>query len=251
MNGDRSALFRGRHFADDATVLCVRWYLRYSLSYRDLAEMMVERHLSVDPSTIWRWVQRYAPELNERIRHELKPTNGSWRTDETYVRVAGRWTYLYRAVDSTGATIDFLLSENRDLTSAQRFFQKALTAPGHPRPRVINVDGNPSYPTVIDELKQKRVLGGRCRCRLVPYLNNVVEQDHRSIKRRVNASLGFRSFDGAQRTIQGYEATHMIRKGRFGGYQRAISPHKPDSSKSSLVSPLLNYTQNPQALRCP
>ena len=107
MNADRSALFRGRHFADDVIVLCVRWYLRYSLSYRDLAEMMVERHLSVDPSTIWRWVQRYAPELNERIRHELKPTNGSWRTDETYVRVAGRWTYSYRAVDSTGVTIDF------------------------------------------------------------------------------------------------------------------------------------------------
>src|SRR3954463_5172700 len=115
MNGDRPAFFRGRHLADDVIILWVRWYLRYSLSYRDLAEMMVERHLSVDPSTIWKRVQRYAPELNERIRHELKPTNGSWRTDETYVRVAGRWTYLYRAVDSTGATIDFLLSENRDL----------------------------------------------------------------------------------------------------------------------------------------
>ena len=98
MIGDRPALFRGRHFADEMIVLCVRWYLRYSLSYRDLAEMMVERHLSVDPSTIWRWVQRYAPELDVRIRHALKPTNGSWRTDETYVRVAGRLTYLYRAV---------------------------------------------------------------------------------------------------------------------------------------------------------
>ena len=128
--------------------------------------------------------------------------------------IAGRWTYLYRAVDSRGATIDFLLSETRDLTSARRFFQKALAAPGHPRPRVINVDGNPSYPTVIEELKQERVLGRRCRCRIVPYLNNVVEQDHRSIKRRVNASLGFRSFDGAHRTIQGYEAMHMIRKGQ-------------------------------------
>ena len=127
-----------------------------------------------------------------------------------------RWAldYLYRAVDSTGATIDFLLSETRELTSARRFFQKALAAPGHPRPRVINVDGNPFYPTVIEELKQERVLGRRCRCRIVPYLNNVVEQDHRSIKRRVNASLGFRSFDGAQRTIQGYEAMHMIRKGQ-------------------------------------
>src|SRR5437762_13387304 len=184
----RAALFRGRHFTDEIIVLCVRWYLRYSLSYRDLTEIMCERNLSIDPSTIWRWVQRYAPELNERLRRELKPTNGSWRTDETYVRVAGRWTYLYRAVDSTGATIDFLLSETRDLTSPRRFFQKALAAPGHPRPRVINVDGNPSY--------------------------NIVEQDHRSIKRRVNASLGFRSFDGAQRTIQGYEAMHMIRKGQ-------------------------------------
>jgi len=103
---NRAALFRGRHFTDEIIVLCVRWYLRYSLSYRDLTEIMCERNLSIDPSTIWRWVQRYAPELNERLRRELKPTNGSWRTDETYVRVAGRWTYLYRAVDSTGATID-------------------------------------------------------------------------------------------------------------------------------------------------
>src|SRR5947209_7698649 len=125
----RAAVFRGRHFTDEIIVLCVRWYLRYSLSYRDLTEMMCERNLSVDPCTIWRWVQRYAPELNERIRRELKPTNGFWRTDETYVRVAGRWTYLYRAVDSTGATIDFLLSETRDLTSARRF-QKVLAALG-------------------------------------------------------------------------------------------------------------------------
>jgi transposase-like protein len=214
MIGDRPALFRGRHFADDVIVLCVRWYLRYSLSYRDLAEMMIERHLSVDPSTIWRWVQRYAPELNARIRHKLKPTNGSWRTDETYVRVAGRWTYLYRAVDSSGATIDFFLSETRDVSAARTFFQKALAAPNHPRPSVINVDGNPSYPNVIDELMRNHALGQRCRCRVVPYLNNIVEQDHRAIKRRINASLGFRSFAGAERTIQGYEAMHMIRKGQ-------------------------------------
>jgi transposase, IS6 family len=214
MTGDRPALFRRRHFADEVIVLCVRWYLRYSLSYRDLAEMMAERHLSVDSSTIWRWVQYYAPELNARIRRELKPTNGSWRTDETYVRVAGRWTYLYRAVDSTGATIDFFLSETRDLSAARTFCRNALAAPGHPRPRVITVDGNPSYPTVIEELKGNHTLGQRCRCRVVPYLNNIVEQDHRAIKRRINASLGFRSFDGARRTIQGYEAMHMIRKGQ-------------------------------------
>ena len=128
--------------------------------------------------------------------------------------VAGRWTYLYRAVDSSGATIDFFLSKTRDVSAARTFFRKALAAPGHPRPRVINVDGNPSYPNVIDELKKKHALGQRCRCRVVPYLNNIVEQDHRAIKRRINASLGFRSLAGAERTIQGYEAMHMIRKGQ-------------------------------------
>src|SRR5436305_8453387 len=103
---NRAALFRGRHFADEIIVLCVRWYLRYSLSYRDLTEIMCERDLSIDSSTIWRRVQRYAPGLNERIRGELKPTNGSWRADESYVRVAGRWTDLLSVVESTGATID-------------------------------------------------------------------------------------------------------------------------------------------------
>jgi transposase, IS6 family len=164
--------------------------------------------------SVWRWVQCYAPELNARIRRELKPTSGCWRTDETYVRVAGRWTYLYRVVDSTGATIDFFLSETRDLSAARIFFRNALAAPGHPRPRVINVDGNPSYPTVVDELKRNHTLGQGCRYRVISYPNNIVEQDHRSIKGRVNASRGFRSFQGVQRTIQGYEAMHMIRKGQ-------------------------------------
>jgi transposase-like protein len=134
--------------------------------------------------------------------------------DETYVRVAGHWSYLYRAVDSTGATIDFWFSPERDAAAAKRLFQRALKSPGHQRPRVINVDGNPSYPKVITELKQERKLGRRCHCRTCPYLNNIVEQDHRAIKRRINASQGFRSLDGAWRTIQGYEAMQMIRKGQ-------------------------------------
>ena len=129
-----------------------------------------------DHTTIWRWVQCYAPELNKRCRRELKPTSGSWRVDETYVRVKGKWVYLYRAVDSTGATIDFLLSARRDAAAAKRFFQRALRAPGHPRPRVINVDGNRSYPKVVAELKTAGKLGRRCRCRTCPYLNNIVEQ---------------------------------------------------------------------------
>jgi IS6 family transposase len=192
----------------------VGWYLRFSLSYRNVEELLTERGLPADHTTIWRWVQCYAPELNHRCRRDRKPTNGSWRVDETYLRVKGKWVYLYRAVDSTGATIDFLLSAHRDAAAAKRFFQKALVAPGHPRPRVINVDGNPSYPKVVVELKAEGKLGRRCRCRICPYLDNIVEQDHRAIKRRVNASQGFRSFQAARRTLEGYEAVHMIRKGQ-------------------------------------
>src|SRR5919202_752036 len=142
MGRNRPALFKGRHFEAEIIVLCVRWYLRYPLSLRQLQEIMAERNLSVDHVTIGRWFQRYAPELNRLCRPELRKTNASWRCDETYIRVAGTWTYLYRAVDSTGATIDFLLSARRDAAAAERFFQKALRTPGHPRPRVINVDAN-------------------------------------------------------------------------------------------------------------
>jgi IS6 family transposase len=163
--------------------------------------------------TITRWVQRYAPELNRRCRTELRNTNRPWRVDETYCRVAGSWTYLYR-VDSTGATIDFLLSAKRHAIAAKRFLQKALRSPGHPRPRVINVDRNPSYPRAVAELKASGELGRRCRCRPVPYLNNIVEQDHRAIKRRLRACQGFRAFHSAWRTLQGIETMNMIRKGQ-------------------------------------
>ena len=132
MHRNRPALFKGRHFEAEIILLCVRWYLRFALSYRNLQEMMAERDLTVDHVTIWRWVQRYAPELNRRCRPELRITNRSWRVDETYLRVAAKWTYLYRAVDSTGAAIDFLLSARRDAVAAKRFFQEALRSVGHP-----------------------------------------------------------------------------------------------------------------------
>jgi transposase, IS6 family len=215
MSMHRPTLFKGRHFEAEIILLCVRWYLRFGLSFRNLQELMVERNLSVDHVTIWRWVQRYAPELHRRCRPELRMTNRSWRVDETYLRVAGKWTYLYRSVDSTGATIDFLLSATRDADAAKRFFQKALRSQHHARPRVINVDGNPAYPKAVDELKRTRELGPRCRCRPIRYLNNVVEQDHRAIKRRVRAMQGFRSFHSAWRTIQGIETVNMIRKGQI------------------------------------
>jgi transposase, IS6 family len=193
MRRNRLALFKGRHFEAEVIVQYVRWYLRFGLSFRDLEEMMAERILNVDHVTIWRWVQRYASELNRRCRPELRQTNRSWQVDETNIRVAEKSTYLYTAVDSTGDTIDFLLSPKRDAHAAKRFIQKALRSPGRARPRVTNADGNPPYPTVITELKQDRELRRRCLCRHVRYLNNFVGQDHRPIKRRVRASQGFRS----------------------------------------------------------
>jgi transposase-like protein len=138
--------FKWRHYQDEIILLCVRWYLRYALSYRDLEEMMGERGLSVDHTTIYRWVQTYAPELEKRIRPHLRPTNNSYRVDETYVKIRGKWYYLYRAVDSTGQTIDFILSAKRYAMAAKRFFRKMLKLPQHSSPRVINVDQEPTHP---------------------------------------------------------------------------------------------------------
>jgi transposase, IS6 family len=207
-------LFKWRQFEPEVILLAVGWYLRFSLSYRDVEELLAERGLHADHVTVWRWVQRYAPELQRRLRGHLKPTNDSWRVDETYVRVKGKWRYLYRAVDSSGATIDFLLSAKRHAAAAERFLAKALGGANHSAPRVINTDGHAAYPPAIVQLKGEGALAEDCRHRPVPYLNNVLEQDHHAIKRRVNASQHFRSFCAARRTLAGYEAIHMIRKGQ-------------------------------------
>src|SRR5580700_3792358 len=156
-------------------------------------------------------------DARSQMRLRLRPTNDSWRVDETYIRVKGKWVYLYRAVDSTGATIDFLFSAKRDAAAAERFLTKALGGENHPAPRVINSDKHAAYPPAIVELKAGRVLEEKCTHRPVQYLNNVLEQDHRAIKRRVGGSQHFRSFWGAWRTIAGYEAIHMIRKGQAYG----------------------------------
>jgi transposase-like protein len=163
---------------------------------------------------VWRWVQRYAPELEQRMRPYLKSTNKSWRVDETYIRIGGRWCYLYRAIDSAGATIDFLLSAIRDADAAKRLFRNALKDTSHPQPRVINTDLAPIYSSAIPTLRKDGPLRRRCQHRPVQYLNNILEQDRRAIKRRVNAKQGFREFQAARRTIQGYEAINILRKGQ-------------------------------------
>jgi transposase-like protein len=167
--------FKWRHFEGEIILLCVRWYLRYALGYRDLEEMMRERGVSVDHTSIYRWVQHYAPELETRCRPHLNPTNDSYRVDETYIKVKGRWKYLYRAVDAAGNTIDFLLCAKRDTKAATRFFRKALKARHSSVPRVINVDQNPAYPSAFAVLQQEE-----SSARALPTaLQQVFEQSHR------------------------------------------------------------------------
>jgi IS6 family transposase len=167
--------FKWRQFAPEIILAAVRWYLRYSLSLRDVEELLAERGLAVDHTTIWRWIVRYAPELERRLQPHRKPTNDSWRVDETYVRVKGQWVYFYRAVDSRGATIDFLLSDKRDMAAAKRFLQKVLQGESHPAPRVINTDQHAGYPPAIQALKQEGSLANGCEHRAVKYLNNVLD----------------------------------------------------------------------------
>jgi IS6 family transposase len=227
--------FKWRHFQVDIILLCMRWYLRYALSYRDREEMMAEHGLSVDHTTIFRWIQCYAPELDKRCRPHLKTCNDSWKVDETDIKVKKVWMYLYRAVDSQGNTLEFLLSPTRDAEAAKRFFLKALgTSVPYAdivgekgvqpipqarwlAPRVINVDKNAASPKAIAELKVAGVLPQHVELRQVKYLNNLIEQDHRFIKRLTKPGMGFFSFATAERTLQGYEVMNMIRKGQIRG----------------------------------
>jgi transposase-like protein len=213
---DQPPLFKWRHFAGEIIVCGVRWYLRYALSYRDVEELMQERGVAVDHTTVFRWVQRYAPELDKRCRPHLTETNDSYRVDETYIKIEKQWYYLYRAVDSAGQTIDFLLSKTRDAKAAERFFRKALRAKHTATPRVITVEKNAAYPPAFATLQEEQ-LPASCTLRQCKYLNNVLEQAHRFIKRRNNPGLGFGSFRTARRTLQGYEAMHMIQKGQIEG----------------------------------
>ena len=214
------ASFKGRHFTGEVILWAVRWYLMFPISYRDLELMLADRGVAVDHTTISRWIPAYAGELEKRLRPHLRTCNGSWRVDETYIKVKGRWTYLYRAVDSRGQTIDFLLSARRDAAAAKRFFRKALGQPHTVNPRTITVDKNAAYPKAVAEMKGAGELWRRTRLRQCKYLNNIIEQDHRRIKRLTGPGLGFGSFRTARRTLAGYEAMAMMKKGqvrRIGG----------------------------------
>ena len=212
--------FKWRHYQAEIILLNVRWYCRYPLSYRNLEEMMLERGLEVDHSTINRWVLHYGPELDERTRPHLKLTNDSWKVDETYIKVKKKWMYLYRAIDSDGNTLDFLLTARRNALAAQRFLRKVLLNDYTQEPRVINVDKNPAYPKAVEQLQNDEDLPKRSKLRAVKYLNNLIEQDHRSIKRLTKPGMGFGSFYTARRTLKGFESMNMIRKGQVKGVEK-------------------------------
>ena len=203
--------FSGRSFPKEVILQCVRWYAAYCLSYRDLEEIMQERGVEVDHSTIQRWVEYYSPKLASLFNQSKKRTPGSsWRMDETYIKVKGQWKYLYRAVDSEGHTIDVLLTRKRDKKAALRFFKKAIKING--QPRAVNIDKSGSNTAALNALNEDDQMN--IEIRREKYLNNIIEHDHRKVKRKMRHAKGFKSFHAAHKTIQGLELWSMLKKGQ-------------------------------------
>ena len=203
--------FKGRHFQKDMILQSIRWYLAYSLSYRDIEELMQERGFSVDHSTINRWVLHYSSQLEAAFRRKKKRSGNRWRMDENYIKVKGQWKYYYRAVDKQGNTLDFLLSATRDTRAALRFLRKALKENG--KPSLVNIDQSGANHAGLKQLNRDNKT--RIKIRQCKYLNNILEQDHRRIKRLTRPMLGFKNFHAAQRTLGGIEVMAMIKKGQM------------------------------------
>ena len=202
--------FSGRHFPKDIILTTIRWYLRYKLSYRDIEELIGERGIDVDHSTLNRWVIKYAPLLATAAQYYKRSVGVSWRFDETYIRVRGQWKYLYRAVDKHGDTIDFLLTAKRDTKAALRFLRQAIRNNG--TPVKINIDKSGANTAAIGAYN--KASGATIEIRHCKYLNNIVDQDHRRVKQKTRAALGFKAFYSAHATLQGVELIQMIRKGQ-------------------------------------
>jgi len=212
------SIFSGRHYPKDIILWAVRWYCRYGLSYRDVEEMLTERGVPVDHSTVYRWVQRYGPELDQRTRWYRQVGDWraqSWRVDETYLRIGGRWCYLYRAITSAGDTLDFYLSTRRTTASAKKFLGKTLRSSAHDMPpRVINTDNDAALAAAITDLKAEGLCATTVQHRQMKYLNNRIEGDHGRLKRILGPKCGFKTPTTAYRTLKGMEAMHALRKGQ-------------------------------------
>jgi putative transposase len=203
--------FKGAHVPQDIILMGVRWYLAYPLSYRHVEELMEERGVPVDRATIQRWVVQYSPLLAEAFHRRKRAVGVSWRMDETYMKVKGAWYDLYRAVDKTGHTIDFLLTQHRDERAAKRFLTKAMRR--HGMPEKITIDGSAANEAAIKRDNEEH--GTTIVIRQVTYLNNIVEQDHRGVQRITRPMLGCKSFHTAHRTLVGIELIHMLHKGQL------------------------------------
>lgn len=212
--------FKWKHFPKELILLLVRWYLAYSLSYRDIEEIMLERNIQIDHSTINRWVIHYAPLLESEFRKNYKRSVGSsWRMDETYIKIKGIWHYLYHAVDKNGNTVDFMLSKKRDEAAAKKFFERAIRFNGLPEKITIDKSGanKAGFEAINLYLAFIFLLGYpfvQIQIRQIKYLNNIIEQDHRSIKRIVNAMMGFKSFNSTNAPIAGIGLYQMLKKGQ-------------------------------------
>jgi transposase-like protein len=208
-------MYRQRAFDADIIELCVRWSITYRLSYRDLVEMMAERGVEVAHSTILRWVTRYVPQFEKRWARFSKPVGTSWRVDEIYVSIKAKWHYLYRAVDKHGNTVDFLLRSGRGISAAQAFFRKALASTLPRVPPKVTLDAHVPSHRALWLLRREHPCWRNVKVRSNKYLNNIIEQDHRAIKRRCASMAGFKSFANAAITISGIELAHRIHKGQF------------------------------------
>jgi len=213
--------FKGSHFPKDVILMSIRWYVSYPLSYRHVEELLRERGIKIDHATINRWVVKYSPSLESKFRQVKKPIGKSWRMDETYIKVKGEWVYYYRAVDKEGQTIDFLLSPTRDTQAARSFFEKAIERSG--KPEKVNMDKSGANLAGLEQINKSFPEGQKIGVRQVKYLNNLIEQDHRGIKKIVKPMLGFKSFLCAAATLCGIELSHMIRKGQ-SVMQKTLSP---------------------------
>ncbi len=208
--------FKGAHFPKDIILYAVFFYVRYGVSYRDLEEIMEEHGVKVDHATLNRWVIDYSPLIAAEAKKRKRSVTSSWRMDETYIKVKGQWVYLYHAVDKCGDTIDFMVSEHRDEAAATAIFKQAIDANGFPSKVVMDKSGA-NY-AGIENINMLLMLAGLiCFIEIcqVKYLNNLIEQDHRFIKKITKPMMGFKAFHSAQATIDGIETAHIIRKGQL------------------------------------
>src|SRR5450830_1577773 len=211
INGALSNVLKRLHYPLEVMLTCVRWYAAYPLSLRHIEEMMQERGVFVDHATVHRWASKMLPVLAAVFRRRKRPVGKSWRMDETYIKVAGQWKYLYRAVDREGATVDFLLTAKRDLAAARRFLERAINL--HDLPEKITIDKSGANTAAIERVQADAY--AQIQLRQCKYLNNIVEQDHRAIKRITRPMLGFKSFWSGRIIIAGIETMHMIKKGQM------------------------------------